>query len=85
MWVSAYVEEMELINCGSNAGSEKQHVALQPCYGLRWIFVSCSWCRHDCYASLFNKCFFYNRIGCVRSQWWKELLVLDDNAGIWGV
>jgi hypothetical protein len=28
IWTSAYVEEMELIDCGSNAGSEEQHIAL---------------------------------------------------------
>jgi hypothetical protein len=85
IWASAYVEEMELIDCGSNASSEEQHIALQPCHSLRWVFVSCSGCRHDCNVSLFNEFFFYNSTECVRSQWWKELLVVDDNAGIWGV
>jgi hypothetical protein len=47
--------------------------------------VSCSGCRHACNVSLFNEWFFYNRTECVRSQWWKELPVVDDNAGIWGV
>jgi hypothetical protein len=30
-----------------------------------------------------DKYSFYYSTECVRSQWWKELLVLLDNAGIW--
>jgi hypothetical protein len=44
--VSADVKEVELIDCGSNARSKEEHIALKPCDGFRWIFVSRSGFRH---------------------------------------
>jgi len=37
--MSAYIEEVKLINSGSNAPREQQDIALQPCDGLGGILV----------------------------------------------
>jgi hypothetical protein len=42
----AYIEEVKLINSGSNAPCEQQDIALQPCHGFGRVLVERFGSRH---------------------------------------